>query len=79
MADVFIVPTTGHQSVILRDTDATYMFAGDTSYREQFIIDGVIDGVTNVQVARDTVAKIQKFLGTEQVVKTKDHRERSAQ
>lgn len=83
-ADVFIVPTPGHtpghQSVILRDADATYLFAGDTSYQEFCIIDGVVDGVTtDLKAASRTIAKIQKFLGSEPVVYLPSHDPKSAE
>jgi len=82
--DVLIVPTPGHtlghQSVILRDGDVTYMFAGDTSYTEEFMVDGVIDGISpNLQVAHKTIASIQEFIRLESVIYLPSHDPMSAE
>lgn len=82
--DVFIVPTPGHtlghQSVIFRDGDVTYMLAGDTSYTEGCMVDSRIDGVSpNDQLAQDTMVQIQKFLREETVVYLPSHDPMSAE
>lgn len=76
--DVFVVPTPGHtpghQSVILRDQDATYLFAGDSSYTEGHMVGGVVDGVSpNAGLARDTLFRIQRFLRAEPAVYLPSH------
>lgn len=65
--DVVIVPTpghtSGHQSVILRDKDFDYFFAGDTSYTENLMVRKVIDGVTsNMEEALSTMANIHEYI-----------------
>lgn len=65
--DVIIVPTpghtSGHQSVILRDKDYDYFFAGDTSYTENLMVRKVIDGVTsNMEEALSTMANIHEYI-----------------
>jgi N-acyl homoserine lactone hydrolase len=81
---VLIVPTPGHtfghQSVILRDGEVTYLFAGDTSYTEKFMVDGVVDGVSpNPQVADNTMLNIQTFLRSEPAVYLPSHDPMSAE
>ena len=65
--DVIIVPTSGHTdahvSVIVKDSDATYFFAGDASYTQRFMLDQQIDGVgLNAQAARQTLQRIRQFV-----------------
>lgn len=77
-ADVLVVPTPGHtlghQSVILREGDVTYLFAGDTSYTEQLMIDKNIDGVSpSPRLARDTVARIHEFIRAQPTVYLPSH------
>ncbi|MEM7335803.1 MAG: N-acyl homoserine lactonase family protein [Chloroflexota bacterium] len=47
--DVILVPTPGHSqghlSVIVKDGDLSYLFAGDVSYTEQHLLNGTADGV----------------------------------
>lgn len=81
-ADVLIVPTPGHtgghQSVILRQGKVTYMFAGDTSYTEQLMIDREIDGVSpNARLARNTILQIQTLLRNGPTVYLPSHDPRS--
>lgn len=65
--DVVIVPTPGHtpghQSVILKGKALDYFFAGDTSYTEELMIKGMLDGVTsNLNEAKFTMDSIHKYL-----------------
>lgn len=65
--DVTLVPTPGHtlghMSVIVQDADTTLFFAGDTSYTEQLLVAGVVDGVSPDEVAASgTLQLIQQFV-----------------
>ncbi len=60
--DVFVVPTPGHTpghvSVVVEGAP-TIFIAGDTSYTEQLLRQGVVDGVSpDVDVARQTIQRI---------------------
>lgn len=64
--DVFLVPTpghsTGHMSVIVREGERNIFFAGDTSYTQQLMLDGKIDGVSSSDtIARRTIERIQRY------------------
>ncbi len=64
--DVILVPTpghsAGHMSVILREEEQSVFFAGDTSYTQQLMLDGKIDGVSsNEKMARQTIERIQAY------------------
>jgi glyoxylase-like metal-dependent hydrolase (beta-lactamase superfamily II) len=61
--DVCLVPTPGHTaghlSVIVQDGDLSYFVAGDASYTEQTMLDGVVDGVSlDVGVAQQTMDRL---------------------
>ena len=76
--DVLVVPTPGHtlghQSVILRDGKTTYLFAGDTSYTEQLMIDRSVDGVSpNANLAVETIDRIHGFISAEPTVYLPSH------
>ncbi|QQE80405.1 N-acyl homoserine lactonase family protein [Alicyclobacillus sp. SO9] len=76
--DVLVVPTPGHtpghQSVILRDGNITYLFAGDTSYNEQLMIDRSVDGVSpNTNLAGQTIDRIHRFISVEPTVYLPSH------
>ena len=65
-SDVVLVPThghtVGHMSVILNHEGARLFFAGDASYTEQFMLDGVVDGVApDERAARDTLRRIASY------------------
>lgn len=53
--DVHILPTPGHtpghQSVALEAGDTVFLFAGDVSYTEQLMLQGVVDGVASDSAA----------------------------
>jgi N-acyl homoserine lactone hydrolase len=64
--DVFIVLTSGHTeahiSLVLRENGLTYLFAGDTSYTQQLMLDQQVDGVSfDTQSARRTVQRIRQL------------------
>lgn len=64
--DVIIVPTPGHseghQSVILRDGDVHYFFAGDTSFDEaQMLTDGIAGIAISPVSSRETTANIRAY------------------
>lgn len=76
--DILVVPTLGHtlghQSVILRDGQITYLFAGDTSYTEQLMIDRSVDGVSpNANLAGETIDRIHEFIRVEPTVYLPSH------
>jgi len=60
--DVLLIPTPGHTpnhvSVVLRGSP-TFFLAGDTSYNQQLLIAGKVDGVSpNEDIARQTLSRI---------------------
>ena len=62
-----VVPTPGHtpnhQSVVVEDGDRTVFIAGDASYREDLMRDGITDGVTtSPETHAATLAKIRAFV-----------------
>lgn len=65
--DVHLVPTEGHTaghlSVIVQAEGRTVFFAGDASYTEQLMLDGVVDGVSpDEQAARRTLERIAQYV-----------------
>ncbi len=63
--EVVVVPTPGHTpnhvSVVVRGS-TSYFLAGDTSYTQQLLIDGKVDGVSpDERVTRETARKILAF------------------
>ena len=64
--DVILVPTpghsAGHMSVILHQGAQSIFFAGDTSYTQQLMLDGKIDGVSpSAALAHQTLQRIQTY------------------
>jgi N-acyl homoserine lactone hydrolase len=64
--DVHVLPTPGHTpghvSVAVEDGDTVVFLAGDTSYTEQLMLDGVADGVSpDPARARETLGKIREL------------------
>ena len=64
--DVHLIPTPGHtpghMSVALEDGDELIVFAGDASYTEQNMLDGVADGVSpSMKAARDSLARLRRL------------------
>jgi N-acyl homoserine lactone hydrolase len=71
--DVVIVPTPGHTaghvSVIVKTAGLSYFLAGDTSYSEEVLLEGVPDGVSpDVAVAKRTMERILSYAAAEAVV-----------
>ena len=65
--DVVLVPTMGHTarhlSVITKDGNESIFLEGDTSYTQQLLLDGVVDGVSESdEVAQQTIQRIQNYL-----------------
>lgn len=76
--DVIIVGTAGHTpghvSVVLEEDDHSVLFAGDTSYTERLMIEGVADGVApDVREARSSLGRIQEFARQRRVVYLPSH------
>jgi glyoxylase-like metal-dependent hydrolase (beta-lactamase superfamily II) len=76
--DVVIVDTSGHTpghvSVVLEDDDCSILFAGDTSYTEQLMIEGAADGVSpDAEAARASLRRIQEFVRQRPVVYLPSH------
>lgn len=64
--DVLLVPTPGHThghlSVLVhRSEQPSLLLAGDASYTQQLMLDGVVDGVAvDERTARETLARIRR-------------------
>lgn len=76
--DVVLVPTPGHTagqlSVIVKAKDLHYFLAGDTSYSEEMMIRGRVDGVApDEQDAWRTLARIRNFAASTPVVYLPSH------
>lgn len=61
-----VVPTPGHTpghvSVVLDEGERVVLFAGDTSYDQQLLLDGALDGVApDPKAARETMARIREL------------------
>jgi len=75
--DVLIVPTPGHTphhvSVVVRGSPSLFI-AGDTSYNQQMLLDGKVDGVSpSVGIARATHAKITALAKEQPLVYLPSH------
>jgi N-acyl homoserine lactone hydrolase len=76
--DVVLVPTMGHTpghlSVIVQDGSESFFLAGDTSYTQQLLLDGAVDGVSDsAEVAQLTIQRIQKYLHSVQKIYLPSH------
>jgi N-acyl homoserine lactone hydrolase len=66
--DILLVPTPGHtlghMSVIVRDgPDRVLFLAGDASYTQELMLQGVVDGVAmNVEEAAATLGRIRRYV-----------------
>jgi glyoxylase-like metal-dependent hydrolase (beta-lactamase superfamily II) len=59
---------------VVKDSDATYFFAGDASYTQRLMLDQQIDGVgLNAQAARQTLQRIRQFVQTTPTVYLPTH------
>jgi glyoxylase-like metal-dependent hydrolase (beta-lactamase superfamily II) len=76
--DIILVLTSGHTeahiSVILETPDVKYFFAGDTSYNQDLMLRGKIDGVSaKAKDAYETIQNIQRFTATEHAIYLPSH------
>ena len=81
---VRIVPTPGHTpghvSVIVEDGDTALFLAGDTSYTQDLMLRGAIDGVSpDVRAARATLERIGELVRDRRVVYLPTHDPESAE
>jgi N-acyl homoserine lactone hydrolase len=81
--DVVAVATPGHTadhiSVVVQDGDTAYFLAGDTSYNEQLMLAGKLDGVSaDEQVSRATLDAIGRFTRSRPTVYLPTHDPQSA-
>ena len=65
--DVHLPPTPGHtpghRSVALEAGDTVFFLAGDVSYTEQLMLQGVVDGVTpDPAAARATLGRVRQLV-----------------
>jgi N-acyl homoserine lactone hydrolase len=76
--DVRILPTPGHTpghlSVVLIDGETLVLFAGDASYTQQLMLDGVVDGVAaDVRAAGETLRRIRQLCLDRDVIYLPSH------
>jgi N-acyl homoserine lactone hydrolase len=76
--DVLLLPTPGHTpghlSVALEHGDSVFLFAADASYTQQFMLDGVVDGVSpDPAAAQRTLARIQQLVSERATVYLPTH------
>jgi N-acyl homoserine lactone hydrolase len=76
--DVIAVATPGHTadhiSVIIQDSEITYFLAGDTSYNEELMLAGKLDGVSaDEQVSGGTLDAIRRFIQSRPTVYLPTH------
>lgn len=81
--DVHIVATpghsAGHQSVLLQDADCIYFFAGDTSFDEAQLLQGVVGGISaDPAAAHATLAAIRALAAQQPTVYLPSHDPASA-
>ncbi len=82
--DVRLLPTEGHtpghMSVVLRDPDGRLIFfAGDTSYTQELMRRGAVDGISpDVGAATTTLDRIRELASTEELVYLPTHDPESA-
>ena len=81
--DVIIVATPGHTaghvSVVLEEGEQSIFFAGDTSYTQALMVEGVVDGVSgDLEVARQSLQRIQAHARERPIVYLPSHDPESA-
>ena len=81
--DVRLVPVPGHTSgqlaVIVDEEDRSLFFAGDSSYTEELMLRGAVDGVApDDELARITLARIRAYAGARPTVYLPSHDPESA-
>lgn len=64
--DILLLSTPGHTphhlSVMVRDSDFSYILAGDTSYTESLMFNQVVDGVSpRPAIARQTLSQLRAY------------------
>jgi N-acyl homoserine lactone hydrolase len=82
--DVIAVPASGHTpdhvAVLVRDTDVDIMLAGDASYCERTMLDGIVDGVSpDETVACATLANIRAMCAARPTIYLPAHDPQSAE
>jgi len=83
--DVVLVPTPGHTyghlSVLIhRPGRPTLVLAGDASYTQQLMLDGIVDGVAvDERAARDTLRRLQRHTRSQPTVYLPAHDPGSAE
>jgi N-acyl homoserine lactone hydrolase len=75
--DVVVIPTPGHtpghMSVLVQGSPS-YLLAGDTSYTQQLLVSGVVDGVSpDPAVSRQTASRIMALAGNRPLVYLPSH------
>jgi glyoxylase-like metal-dependent hydrolase (beta-lactamase superfamily II) len=81
--DVVAVATPGHTadhiSVVVQDGDTAYFLAGDTSYNEELMLAGKLDGVSaDERVAGATLDSIRRFAESRSTVYLPTHDPKAA-
>jgi N-acyl homoserine lactone hydrolase len=81
--DVTLVSTPGHSfghlSVVLQQEGHSLFFAGDTSYTQDLLLAGAVDGVTlKERAARQSMQRIQRYLRETPTVYLPSHDPESA-
>jgi N-acyl homoserine lactone hydrolase len=76
--DVMIVPTYGHsyghQSILLRDNDKTFFFAGDVVFDERQLVKREMAGIVHhVQQAKDSMERSRTFVAASPTVFLPSH------
>jgi glyoxylase-like metal-dependent hydrolase (beta-lactamase superfamily II) len=76
--DVYLVPTPGHSpghlSVIVREGDRSFFFAGDTSYTEDLLIAGKVDGIgADPRAQQETHQRILAYAGERPTIYLPSH------
>lgn len=82
--DVVIVPTHGHsyghQSILLRDNDKTFFFAGDVVFDERQLLKREVAGIVhNVQQAKDSMERSRQFIASTSTIFLPSHDPHSLQ
>lgn len=80
---VTIVPTPGHTphhiSVNVETESRQFFLAGDTSYNEQLLLEGIVDGVApDERAARETQSRIREFARAKPTVYLPSHDPKAA-
>jgi glyoxylase-like metal-dependent hydrolase (beta-lactamase superfamily II) len=76
--DITLLPTpghtAGHMSVAVPTDDRLVLLAGDTSYTQSLMVQGIADGVTNdAATARDTLQRLQRLTQAQPTVYLPSH------